>query len=397
MKTGTTRSAVAETLCPVILVIGMAACKSSTEPTPTCTLTIAPASQAFSSAGGESTVTVTASASSCAWTANSNAPWATIVGTAAGTGSGTLNYRVAENTSTAARAAALTVGNQTHAITQQGRSGTACTYAIAPSSAAIDDSGGSGSFAVTAPEGCTWTARSGATWVQVTGGAEGTGNGTVSYRVMENNESASRSTTIAVADQTFRITQSREPAVCEYSVAPVEFAPCMPAGTLSAQVTTRADCTWTAASSVPWLTITNGRSGRGSGQVTFTFTANYDAPRSGVVMVRWSAPTQGQNVRVNQAGCRYAVSQASFAFAAAGGSAAFNVVQQSDPTECGGATQDRCIWTATSSVPWITIAGSMPRAGDDTVNFTVAPNGTGAARAGAITVRDKTIQVTQGG
>jgi hypothetical protein len=115
------------------------------------------------------------------------------------------------------------------------------------------------------------------------------------------------------------------------------------------------------------------------------------------VKVRWPTPTAGQNVRVAQAGCFYSVSRASISFTAGGGSATFDVLQQSDPITCGGATQDRCVWTAQSNVPWITITSSMPRSGDNPVAFTVAANTGPAAREGRITVRDKVVVVTQAG
>ena len=114
-------------------------------------------------------------------------------------------------------------------------------------------------------------------------------------------------------------------------------------------------------------------------------------------MVRWPTPTAGQNVRVSQAGCRYGVSKSAISFTSAGGSSSFEVLQQSDPYTCGGATQDRCVWTATSNASWITITSSMPRAGDNPVFFTVAPNESTGARTGTIVVRDKVIQITQAG
>jgi len=114
-------------------------------------------------------------------------------------------------------------------------------------------------------------------------------------------------------------------------------------------------------------------------------------------MVRWPAPTLGQNVRVAQAGCRYAVSKSAIAVPAAGGSNGFDVIQQSDPTECGGATQDRCVWSALADVPWLTITSSMPRSGDNPVAFAVSPNPGPEARVGRITVRDQAVLVTQAG
>jgi hypothetical protein len=70
-------------------------------------------------------------------------------------------------------------------------------------------------------------------------------------------------------------------------------------------------------------------------------------------------------------------------------------MQQSDPTTCGSATQDRCVWSAVSSMPWITVSGTMPRAGDNPVRFTVAPNPGASPRTGTIAVRDKVVTITQ--
>ena len=125
--------------------------------------------------------------------------------------------------------------------------------------------------------------------------------------------------------------------------------------------------------------------------ISMAFPANYDAPRDGVVMVRWPTATAGQNIRLAQAGCMYGVSTTSLNFR-------FRRWRRHvRPTECGGATQDRCVWTAQSSVRWIVITGSMPRAGDNPVAFTVAPNDATQPRTGQITVRDKTVTITQAG
>jgi hypothetical protein len=385
------------TLVVILLALPVTGCDDDKGPDPVCVLTISPASREFPSEGGEGGVTVTLSHPSCEWAASASADWVTIPGGATGTGSGAVSYRVAENAQPGSRTANLAIGDAAHVISQQGRPA-ACTYEIEPSSASFRDAGGTGTFNVTAPDGCAWTATSSAPFVTITGGAAGNGSGTVAFQVAENNDPDDRTATIAVADRTFSIAQSAEsvePVECEYRVAPVEFTPCMPAGSVTTQVTAPESCPWTASTDVPWLTIVSGSSDTGSGPIRFSFSANYEAPRTGIVMVRWPAPTQGQNVRVRQAGCQYGVSQSMFAIGVGGGNGTFTVLQQSDPYECGGATQDRCIWSAVSSVPWITISGSMPRQGDDQVAFTVAPNGTGQPRAGTITVRDRVIQVQQ--
>jgi hypothetical protein len=131
--------------------------------------------------------------------------------------------------------------------------------------------------------------------------------------------------------------------------------------------------------------------------ISLTYTDNYDAPRAGVVMVRWPTPTAGQNIHVAQAGCLYAVSRPEISIGAPGGAAAFDVIQQSLPNTCGGATQDRCLWTAQSDVTWITITSSMPRTGDKPVTFMVAANDGTSPRVGRIAVRDKIVVITQAG
>ncbi len=187
-----------------------------------------------------------------------------------------------------------------------------------------------------------------------------------------------------------------QPTSCQYVVNPTALTPCMRAASLTTSVTTATGCGWTAASQSSWISVTGTASGTGSGTVAITVTDNYDAPRSGSFSIRGTGSPSGQSVTVSQAGCYYAVTRTSFSFTAAGGSDSFDVVQQSDPNTCGGATQDACMWTAQSDSPlWLVVTSSMPRFGDQPVGFTVSRNTTGAARSGTITVRDKVVQITQ--
>ena len=86
--------------------------------------------------------------------------------------------------------------------------GADCTYSISPTNSSITAAAASGSFNVTTNETyCTWTAVSNAAWITVTGGASGTGNGTVNYSVAANT-GAARTGTITAAGQTFTINQA---------------------------------------------------------------------------------------------------------------------------------------------------------------------------------------------
>ena len=370
--------------------------KSPTEPTPSCTPTIAPVNQTFDANGGAASVTVSVAAG-CTWSATSSGAWIAVTAGGTGNGAGTVAYSVTANSNTQGRNGSLTIAGLAHSVTQQGRAAAVCSYALSPTTATYNKDAADGTFAVTAPADCSWTAASSASWVTFPAGDRGSGNGSVSYRVSRNLDTTERAAAISVADQTFTVRQAGDTGGCQYSVAPVDANLCMPGGTVTTTVTTQPNCTWTASPDASWLSVSSGSSGTGTGVVTVTVPSNYDAPRAGTIQVRWPTPTLGQNVRVAQAGCRYAVSKTAIPFAAAGGSGTFDVIQQSDPTECGGATQDRCVWTAVADVPWITITSSMPRSGDNPVSFTVASNAGADARVGTITVRDKVVLITQAG
>lgn len=381
--------------------VALAACdkKSPTEPAPpACTYTLSATSLSFTASGGSGSVNVNA-ASHCTWTAASDRGWMSITSGASGTGNGVVNVSLTANPSEDTRTGTLTIAGQAVSVREDGLQ--ACSFEISPGSASFNDESGTGTFAVAAAARCGWSATSNAAWLRVTSGSPGTGNGTVSYALDGNRDVNPRVGTIAVADRAFTVTQSgdtRVPVVCEYSVAPVEFRPCMSAPyNLTATITTQQGCAWTATPGASWITMTGGQSGTGPGTVSFTVSDNWDPPRRGVVMVRWPTETAGQNLQIAQAGCYYAVSTSAIAIAAGGGTGRFDVIQYSDPNTCGGPTQSACRWTAQSDVPWITVTTSMPSAGDNPVNFSVAANPNATARTGRITVRDKVVQITQRG
>lgn len=382
----------------VIGVVSLAAANcgdgSPNGPGPVCNYSIAPAGQSIGADGGSATVTVTTGAG-CAWTASSNASWVSFTSGAAGNGSGTVVYSAATNAAQDPRTATLTIATQAHTLTQQGRTPQECTLTLQPGSVDLPKDAASGSFAVNGTGTCAWTAVSNADWLLVTSSPEGTGSGTVSYALSRNHAIPARSGAIAVGQEVFIVRQQGDTGNCEYSVAPVEFSPCMAATTLKVTVTTDAVCPWTANTVAGWIGLSQS-SGIGTATIDLSVGENYDAPRDGIVEVRWQTVTAGQNVRVSQAGCTYGVSRDAFSFPMAGGVDTFMVFQQSIPIVCGGPTQDRCVWSAVSDVPWISITSSMPRAGDNPVAFTVAAN-SGPARTGRITVRDRVVVITQAG
>jgi len=358
-----------------------------------CAYDVAPSSASFDAAGAQGTLAVTTTPA-CAWTAATSETWITIVSGASGQGNGTVTYAVAKHSGAATRSGVILVAGREFQVTQ---AAPGCSFAVSPQGAAFGSDGGQGSVTVSAPAGCTWTASSDASWLSITQGGSSQGDGAVTYSVAKQTTADARVGTMRVAGVDVRIVQSGDALLCQYSVAPVTFNPCMPASTLTTTVTTGLSCPWTASANASWLAIGTGQAGTGSGTITFSTSENYDAPRTGAIMVRWPAATQGQNVQIDQAGCVYAVSRSSFMFSAEGGIDTFNVLQQSDPYTCGGALQDGCVWTATADVPWIVITSPGPRKGDDQVRFAVSANTTGVTRSGTIRVKDKMVVITQPG
>ncbi|MBI3653664.1 MAG: VCBS repeat-containing protein [Acidobacteria bacterium] len=256
----------------------------------TCLFTISPTSQNFVAAGGTGSVGVTTTAG-CNWTAVSNAGFITITSGASGTGNGTVNYSVAANISASPRSGTMTIAGQTFTVTQDAAAGS-CVYSIVPSSQNFPVGGGTGSVAVTATAGCAWTAVSNDSFITVTSGASGTGNGTVNFSVAANSNPAPRSGTMTVAGQTFTVTQDGN---CTFSISPSGriFSAASATGTVS--VTAPGGCVWNATSNAAWITIISGATGSGNGTVTYSVSANTTgASRTGTITVAGQTHTVKQ-------------------------------------------------------------------------------------------------------
>jgi hypothetical protein len=181
--------------------------KSPVEPSPICSVAITPASQGFIDEGGTGTVAV-ATGAGCAWTAASMANWLAITPPASGVGPASVVYTVQSNTAMEPRTATLTVESQRHTVTQSGRPATPCMFALAPRSVEVGKDAIEGSFAVTAPAECAWTATGTAPWLTVTAGSPAAGSGRVSYAIARNTNFAARDAGIVVGGETFAVHQA---------------------------------------------------------------------------------------------------------------------------------------------------------------------------------------------
>jgi hypothetical protein len=254
-----------------------------------CTYTINPTSQSIGAGGGAGSTIAVTSGNGCAWTAVSNAPWLTVTTGASGSGNGNVTFTVGANTG-AQRIGTLTVATQTFTVTQAAGA-PACTYSINPTSITVGDRQVTGlTVAVTAPGGCTWTAVENASWLDITSGSSGSGNGTVTYQT-SNFGGSQRVGTMTIAGQTFTVTQVE----CSATLNPQTQSVTALGGAFTVSVTTQIGCQWQAVESLSWVSITGGSPGTGNGTVSYTVSPNLGGARNGTVAIA------GRTLTINQA------------------------------------------------------------------------------------------------
>jgi hypothetical protein len=314
--------------------------------------------------------------STCAWTAQSSASWITFT-TATGTGGTALGYSVSANPDSSSRSTTVTIAGQPFVVTQ---AGAACDATLSPTTQSISAAGGAGSVGVTVPGGCTWSAVASVSWIHVTNGASGSGNGPVNYQVDVNSAGTVRTGTIAVAGRLLTITQGA--ASCSASLSSTADSLEATGGSRVVSVTIPTGCVWTAFSNAAWLSVTSGGGPNtgGSGAVTYTAAANTStSARTGTLTI------SGRTFTVDQAGtCDIAISPGAVSANANASSGTVSVT--------AGAA---CSWSATSTASWLTVHTGASGVGNGSVAYSVAPNTTNAARTGTLSIGGRGFTVTQ--
>jgi hypothetical protein len=229
--------------------------------------------------GGRRSITVT-SAQNCAWSVTGAPDWIAVTSGSSGSGNGSVNLNIGRN-SGAARSAAIVVASQTVTIQQAGAPPAPCTYDIKPGHYDADRGPNTITINVTAAAGCAWSTRTDASWVTVDRGSAGSGDGIVRLLVQANSGSE-RSTTVVIADQSFALHQE---GGCSYKIKPNDYHAGRGRADVDIDVTTDAGCTWTASSSVNWVTVAEGASGTGKGKVRLVIQPNDGAPRQVVLTI----------------------------------------------------------------------------------------------------------------
>jgi hypothetical protein len=279
-----------------------------------------------------------------------------------------------------------------------------CQPTLGAPSASYGPAGGTGSLTVAIERECEWSADPSASWIVVTSGKQGQGEGTVAYRVMENADPVSRRGAIAVSGQSVQIAQDAAP--CQFSVSPLALTAPASGGDLAITVRAHAACSWTAASSASWVTVSNA-SGKGDGAVQVHVAGNTSGARTADLTVAGQRITVAQDARAQEPPpppppapgpeppspnppppsppqCSYELSTDSASFDAQGGTGTVRV-----------RTSTGCPWAVVSSAGWITVAGASTGTGAAEIVYVVAPNFSTSGRSATLTIQSEVLRVSQ--
>jgi glucose/arabinose dehydrogenase len=178
---------------------------TATPPPAACAYSITPTNQLFPSTGGEATLTLTTTGT-CGWLAAANVPWITLNLTS-GVGGNVISFAVRDNPTSSARTGIINIAGQSFTVVQSGASSVSCVFEMTPPSQAFTVAGGTGTISISGVPQCAWSATPSASWITITSGGIGSGNGTVGFSVASNTTGLSRKGTIRIGSQLFSIKQ----------------------------------------------------------------------------------------------------------------------------------------------------------------------------------------------
>ncbi len=173
---------------------------------------------------------------------------------------------------------------------------------------------------------------------------------------------------------------------CTYTINPTSWVAPECGGRTLVQVSTQANCTWTAQSNVAWLSVSSA-SGTGSASTMVTASSNLTGQtRTGTVTYSgtgWTATLTVHQRPCVQA-CTYTINPTSARFSARGGSVRVEVI-----------SSPNCRWTATSPCGWVTVSPSSGT-GSAVVRVSVeVMSPVARSRSCTLTIAGQTFTVTQ--
>jgi len=312
---------------------------------------------------------------------------------AGGTGGGSIAVSVTANTSQA-RTATVTIGDTAVRVNQAAGSGPAtgptpspapsptpappsCTYNLQQASLTAGRAAEAFTIGITASAGCAWSVSTNASWITITDGRTGSGNGTFRIAVAANN-GAARTGTVRAATETLTVRQ--DGGTCSYSIKPGSYDAGRGPDDIRVSVTADTGCAWTASTGADWVTIAEGRTGSGSGTVRLQIPSNSSGPRTALVSIA------GETFTLNQeGGCDTRIKPKNY-----------HSGRGPDDIRVDVSAREGCSWTSSSNVSWVTVAEGATGSGDGTVRLVVQPN-QGPDRATTLTIAGQPFELRQNG
>jgi hypothetical protein len=356
-------------------------------------VTYSPDPMTFVSSATTGYVTVNASAQTCQWNISSIPTWMTPVGLNSnqGVGSETVTLDVVANVNATPLSGVLTIAGVTIDVAQNGGSTTnPCNYSVSTQSLAFTNDGGTLPLTLgVSGSTCAWTAVSNQAWVTVNPSG-GTGQPPQALSVIAQSNSTGQSeppatiTITSTGATPVLVTATEAATACTLSL-PTGFTLSYPSqgGTISVPVTaSNSACAWSAISTLPWLTFTQGGSIGSATIGAVAATNTTSGTLSGTVTIA------GAVIPVTVAGsgsCTFSVSNPTILFPASGGSAVASVV-----TNGVG-----CAWTA-SAPPWVTLSATAGT-GSTSILITTVADSTGPSQSGTVVLAGTSIPVSQTG
>jgi hypothetical protein len=150
---------------------------------------------------------------------------------------------------------------------------TACAFTISPLAQAFPITGGSGSFNINLPLGCSWAATTNSSFITLTSSASGNGRGVLNFSVAPN-MTGGRAGSIDVSNGAVtRTFQVQQPSGCPFSLSQEAVSFGASGGSGNVPVTAGNICTWQASANANWIQITSAPQ-TGNGSVTFNVQPN---------------------------------------------------------------------------------------------------------------------------
>lgn len=329
-------------------------------------------------AAGPSTNSVSVTATpGCAWVVENTVSWVSILAGAGGVGDGTVTYGVTANPGPGPRSTLLSIAGQSYPIYQEEPF---CTYKLSPTNRVHGPAATTNTISIGAAAGCNWTLVHTSAWVRFLS-TNGSGNAGVDYILEANPGFSDRVTTVTVADQTLTLRQLG--ISCVPSLSPTTRTHGYGGASNSFSLAANGGCSWSAACTVPWITVVAGTNGSGNGVVSYLVDPNPSGlSRTGSIVVADAVFSLVQSGTP----CGYGLTPASrnHGYGATSNSIAVSATPG-------------CPWTVANSNAWLTVVSGASGAGDGTIGYLVAANPSTQPRSGNLVVGGQLFTIAQAG